>query len=322
VTQLYSIKDAARIFGIQDSRLRYWITTGFVSASVKRGGRLYYKFEDLISVKAALELLEAGLSTQRVRKHLAALRAILADDTKPVQSLRFCSDGDTVVAVEEGVAFDPSSGQVVMSFAVDSLRCRVAEVFELRGPPDIQRRDPAPEAIDESDSVPTPIDDDPTIANDGVNQSLSAYERFLEGVAAEEQADEQGAERSYRRAIELEPSLAAAHTNLGNIYFRRGQIDDARAEFEAALEYEPGQPEARYNLANLLDDTGETDHAIAELRRVCRTNPEFADAHYNLGLILARVGGVAQAKTHLEQYLALDPRSEWAERGREFLAAL
>lgn len=315
MTELYSIKDTARIFGIHHSRLRYWITTGFISASVKRGGRLYYRFEDLISVKAALELLEAGLSMQRVRKHLDELRAILADDSKPVQHLRFCSDGDTVVAVDEGVAFEPSSGQVVMSFAVDSLRSRVAEVFELRSPPSVGAR---PQPIADADSVPLPIDDDPTV----VNESMSAYDLFLEGVAAEERGDEIAAEVSYQRALELEPSLAAAHTNLGNIYYRRNQIDAARIAFEAALDCEPTQPEARYNLANLLDDTGETEHAIAELRRVCRTNPDFADAHYNLGLILARVGGVAQARTHLEQYLALDPRSEWADRGRSFLASL
>lgn len=314
MTELYSIKDTARIFGIHDSRLRYWITTGFISASVKRGGRLYYRFEDLISIKAALELLDAGLSMQRARKNLDALRSILADDTKPVKHLRICSDGDTVVAVDEGVAFEPSSGQVVMSFAVDSLRSRVTEVFELRP----ARSEAAPQPMPESDSVPVPVDDDPTV----VNQTMSAYELFLEGVASEERGDETGAEVSYRRALELEPSLAAAHTNLGNIYYRRSHIDAARAAFEAALDHEPTQPEARYNLANLLDDTGETEHAIAELRRVCRTTPDFADAHYNLGLILARVGGVSQAKTHLEHYLALDPRSEWADRGRSFLASL
>lgn len=313
MSELYSIKDVARIFGVQESRLRYWIQTGFVAASVRRNGRLYYKFEDLIAVKAALELLGRGLSMQTVRKNLEGLREIIRDERHPMNRLRICSDGETVVAVDDDVVFEPSSGQVVMSFAVDSLRNRVTEVLELP-----VARAEGSQVTAAPAAVPAAVDDGPTEAH----EPPSAYGYFLDGVAADERGDEPAAEQCYRLALDLEPSFAAAHTNLGNILYRRGKIEEARQAFETALEYEPHQPEARFNLGNLLHDLGETEHAISELRRVVRNHPDFADAHYNLALILARLGGVAQARNHLEQYLTLDPGSEWAERGRSFLATL
>ena len=115
--------------------------------------------------------------------------------------------------------------------------------------------------------------------------------------------------------------MAAALTNLGNLVFRQGELDEARALYERALDHDPNQPEARYNLANLLEDLGEMDLAVAELRRVCAAAPEFADAHYNLGLLLAQLGGTAQAKQHLERYLELDAGSDWAMHARSWLRA-
>jgi tetratricopeptide (TPR) repeat protein len=304
VTELYSVKDVAKIFGLQESRLRYWIQTGFISPSVRRGGRLFYTFQDLISVKAAVELLDAGLTMQRVRKNLEVLRATLPNVTQPMARLRICSDGDTVVAVDDDVVYEPASGQVVMAFAVASLSTRVSEVLSLPKPEPAAPKAPIDHALTEACERPT------------------AYGFFRDGCDAEDAGDLKMAEECYRRALDLEPSFAAAHTNLGNLLYESGDIADARTAFELALEYEPSQPEARFNLANLLEDVGETELAIAELRRVCTMSPRFADAHYNLGILLAKVGGVAQAQRHLKRYLQLDSSSEWADHSRNFLAAL
>ena len=64
----YSVKDVARIFELQEARLRYWAQTGFVGPSVRRRGRGYYTFKDLIGVRLAKELLDKGLTLQRVRR--------------------------------------------------------------------------------------------------------------------------------------------------------------------------------------------------------------------------------------------------------------
>ena len=311
MTELYSIKDVSRIFALQESRLRYWMQTGFVGPTVRKGGRFYYTFTDLIGVKVAKDLLAAGLSLQHVRKNLASLRAALPQDATPAARLRICCDGETIVAVKDDVAFVPQTGQVVMAFELPSLAGHVAQVMAL------PRARVDEEPILGADPVPVAVAPDVTEANDG----SIAYRRFLDGCAAEDAGELATAEHRYLEALELQASLAAARTNLGNLLYRKGDLAAARAAYELALEHEPGQPEARYNLGNLLEDLGETELAIAELRRVCATAPDFADAHYNLGLLLAKVGGAAQARQHLTRYLELDHASEWSARAREYLAA-
>jgi Flp pilus assembly protein TadD len=147
----------------------------------------------------------------------------------------------------------------------------------------------------------------------------TAYRHFVEACAAEDRGELDVAERLFRQALDLEPNMAAALTNLGNLVYRQGELHEARSLYERALDHEPAQPEARYNLANLLEDLGDTELAISEMRRVCAAAPEFADAHYNLGIMLAQVGGTTQARKHLERYLELDGSSDWAQHARSFL---
>ncbi len=359
MTDIYSIRDVARIFGMKESRLRYWAQTGFVNPSVRKHGRRYYTFGDLIQVRAAKELLDAGLSMQRVRGNLEALRALVPDIAYPASKMHICSDGETIVARHSDVLFEPLSRQVVMDFTVDSLSTQVADILALpttpAGPeipaPAVEARakprvvpevlpqtppiapDPAPGGDGETlappaaraanenvpgEGIASPVDDEPT----ATHIPVSSYRYFLAGCDAEDRGDIEAAERAYRQALEWQPTLAAAHTNLGNLKYRGGDAVGARASYERALECEPNQPEARYNLGNVLEDMGETELAIAELKRVCWIHPDFADAHYNLGLMLARVGGIVQAQEHLNRYLQYESSGEWADRARNFLAAL
>jgi tetratricopeptide (TPR) repeat protein len=300
--ELYSIRDVSRILAVQESRLRYWMQTGFVGPTVRKGGRFYYTFTDLIAVKAAKDLLATGMPLTRVRKNVEALRHALPGDTHPTTKLRVCCDGETIVALADDIAFQPIGGQVVMAFNVPSFGEHVVQTL----------------AMPRVEAVPGPIEDNPTEANSGT----TAYRHFVEACAAEDRGDTQTAEHLFRLAVDLEPHMAAALTNLGNLVYRQGELPEARSFYERALEHDPAQPEARYNLANLLEDLGHTELAISELRRVCSAAPEFADAHYNLGIMLAQVGGTTQAKQCLERYLELDGASDWARHARTFLDQL
>jgi tetratricopeptide (TPR) repeat protein len=292
VKTVYTARDAAQILGLPESRVRYWAQTGFVGPSAKSGGRGVYTFQDLIGLKAAKELLDSGVSMQRARKNLEALRAQLPN--LDLARVRIVSDGERLVCVGESTPFEPLSGQLVMDFATGALEGRVAEVMNLRAD------EPArPDATE------------------------SAYAWFLEGVRLDgDPALEERALAAYQKALAADPQLAAAHTNLGALLHRRGELGRAREHFEQALALDPEQPEARYNLANLLDDLGEREQAVGEWYRVLAACPEFADAHFNLAMALLGDGGEEGARTHLGRYLALDEEGEWAERARLLLASL
>ncbi len=306
--ELYSVRDASRIFGQKESRLRYWIQTGFLWPSVRRGGQYFYTFDDLITIRTAVELLDSGLTTQKVRKALAELRSELPDGVSPASKLRICSDGNTVVVVKDEVAYELENKQLVMAFAVSSIQGQIAEILPIHPKERVRLEDGTPEAIEEC-------------TEQTLRQDLpSAYQLFLHAGDAQDENDDALAERYLRQCIGLEESMAAAHTNLGNLLHKQGRLEEAKERYDSALLYEPEQPEARYNLANLLEEMGNRDMAIAELRQVCTRSPEFADAHYNLAILLSEIGGEAQAQEHLAHYLTLDPEGGWADQAREFLA--
>jgi tetratricopeptide (TPR) repeat protein len=271
MSTMYNARQVAQIIGIPESRIRYWAQTGFVGPSAKSGGQSLYSFPDLVSVKAAKELLDRGISLQNARKHLAALRAQLPEIDRPLARLRVRSDGERLVVADAAGAFEPLSGQLVMDFSLD----------ELGAPSDSPALLPA--------------------------RVASAYAWFVEGGTREANGDDDGALIAYQKALDGDPALAAAHTNIGNLLHRRGERGDARDHYQQALALDAEQPEARYNLANLLDDLGEHTQARMEWYRVVTACPEFADAHYNLAMALMRDGDRDLAALHLDRYLALVP---------------
>jgi tetratricopeptide (TPR) repeat protein len=292
VKSLYSARDVAEMFGLQESRVRYWAQTGFVGPSEKLGGKAAYSFQDLIGVKAAKELLDRGMTVQRARKNLEALRQQLPGVSRPLSQLRIVSDGDRLLVVGDGAPFEPLSGQLVLDFATGTLEGQVA-------------------------ALPEPVEKPPADP-----RADSAYAWFLDGAACEARGDDDQALIAYQRALDGDPALAAAHTNIGNLLFRRGERGDARAHYQAALELDPEQPEARFNLGNLYDELGEPERAVSEWYRVVAACPEFADAHFNLAVALAERGAVDTARGHLTRYLELDGEGEWAARARALLENL
>jgi tetratricopeptide (TPR) repeat protein len=271
----YTFGAVAQILGLSESKLRYWSQVGFVGPSRRHAGRQVFTFQDLVTVKAAKELVERGFSTGDIRKAIDTVRVALPALDRPLDRLRVAFDGDALVVVDGGAAFEVN-GQRVFDFGLAELAAQAA-----------------PEA--------TPLAANP---QGPVARERTAYDWFLEALRVEVESVSE-AEACYRRALDGDPGLAAAHTNLGALAYRRGDSEGARQAFEAALACDPDQPEARYNLATLLYEEGEVELAASELRRVVQAVPAFADAHYNLATALERLGSKHQAREHLETYLTL-----------------
>ena len=306
----YSFAAVAKILEIPESKLRYWAQVGFVGPSVRAGGKMLFSFQDLISVKAAKELVDRGFAVARIRKVLDTVRASLPHVDRPLDRIRVAFDGDALVVVDAGAAFEVT-GQKVFDFGLGDLAARAAV---------------GPSAPVTGPNAVTPVVG-PVVphASGATARPASAYEWFTEAMRLDgDPARLDDAAACYRKALALDAGLAAAHTNLGQIAYRRGDTRAARDAFEAALALDPDQPEARFNLANLILEAGDVELAVAELKRALQTAPDFADAHYNLAVALERLGGRAQARAHLERYLRLDSESgaPWASQARVLIERL
>jgi hypothetical protein len=64
-----------------------------------------------VALKAARRLIDAGVSVQRIRNSIQALRKLLPSVHQPLAELVLVATGDVVLVFREGAAFDAVSGQ-------------------------------------------------------------------------------------------------------------------------------------------------------------------------------------------------------------------
>ena len=93
-----------------------------------------------------------------------------------------------------------------------------------------------------------------------------------------------GANREFRRAIELNPNYATAHHWYGESGLTPlGQFEDAIAELKRALELDPLSVIINADVGTVLTSARRYDEAIEQLRKTLEMDPSFYYAHYNLG---------------------------------------
>ena len=284
----FSWREVAKIFDISEGRLRYWDSSAFISPTGHDGRRCCFTFQDLISIRSAMALLAGGVSLQKTRRIIEDLKDKLPRSSHPLDRLRIKSDANTIVIIEDGHEFEADSGQLLMDFSVKSIKESIVAQLP-------SRAYAAPE-------------------------SRTAYEWYLEGCGLDDDEECLGqAEEAYHRAIYLDPTLANAYTNLGNLRYRAGSVQDAKILYAKAIEVDRDQPEAHYNLGFLGFEDGDLDAAAECFRRAVELDATFADAHFNLAMTLFRLNQDDTARVHWKRYLALEPTGPWADIARRRL---
>ena len=112
-------------------------------------------------------------------------------------------------------------------------------------------------------------------------------------------------ERLWRHVLLVVPHSSFAHNNLGTVFFKRGQLDEAVERFHYALQINPRFAAAHYGLANVLYRRGQLDQAIHSYRNALEIRPGFMEAHYNLGVALAKSGSLNESIQHYQTALRL-----------------
>ncbi len=287
VTDVFTAREVAKLLGLSRARLRRLEKADIVVPSAVRNGRKAYTFQDLIALRATHDLLAKRIRVRDVAQAIGALRRALPRVTRPLQELRIVSDGRRVIVQSEGTTFEAVSGQMVLDFRVEGLRNDVVRMLR----PD------------------TPG-----------SRARTAYDLYVRASALDEDPstfDE--AEGLYARALDLDPHLAIAYTNLGNLRFRRGDEVAAEKLYRRALELDDRQPEAHYNLGYVMLENGFATKAIVFFEAAIRMDPHFADAHFNLAMAHEALSDKARARGHWKRYLELEPTGTWADVARDHL---
>ncbi len=104
---------------------------------------------------------------------------------------------------------------------------------------------------------------------------------------------------AYRRALEIDPSHAAARINLGRLLHASGDVAGAQAEYLRAVAAAPLDPIAWFNLGVALEDGDQPASALAAYDRALEIDPDLLDAHDNAGRLCRRLGRDEEALRHL-----------------------
>ena len=121
--------------------------------------------------------------------------------------------------------------------------------------------------------------------------------------------DRDGSEKEYRSAIELKPNYATAHHWFGADLANVKRFDDGLLELRSAEELDPLSPIIGTNLGDTLVFARRYDEAIAQYKRTLVRNPDFAYAHRALGRAYGSKGMYPEAIAETRMALELDKTS-------------
>jgi|SRR5580658_2666672 tetratricopeptide (TPR) repeat protein len=273
----FSRVDVLRILTIPEKQLAQWEKMELVAWL--QPGKEQYDFRDLIALRTTKQLLENGVSVDRLRRALQALQKQLSETRTPLQDLRIVSNGKEVLVESAGKQLEPISGQFILNFKTGEICNKVVAMPE--------------------------------------RNADSLFALALEYDSNPETRTK--AAELYDRVIALDPGNANALLNRGTISFENGDLESAADYFERAVAAEPESPVAQYNLGSILDDLGMVAEARQHLRLATRLDAKYADAHYNLAIVCDKMNAQSEARDHWITYLKLVPSGDQSRYARSRL---
>jgi len=275
---VYSRADLLRILRITPRQLINWERNSLVTPAEE------YSFADLLQIKKVRDLCAMSVRPAVIRQSLDAMRKQASGVEKPLLEAAAWSTAKHRVAFRhQGKLLEPIAGQFLMDF---SEREKVLTSTPV----------PKPE--------PTPRDSE-----------VTAW--FARGIALEEDPGSQAeAIAAYHKVLEIENAHAAAHINLGTLYYNRQDFGLAEKHYRQAIEADPRYALAYFDLGNVLDETGRVQEAIQTYKTALQLAPTYADAHYNLALAYEKCREPRKALKHWQSYVKLDTSGPWTVHAR------
>ena len=279
--QRFSLREAARILEVPEARLRALARAGFLAPQRGPVGAPSFGFRDLLLLRTTKGLLESGVPMRRIRRIWDSLRDQLAAGL-PLTSISIHTDGEEVVASDGGARWQPDSGQLLLNFEASEIAERAAE-----------------RATDTTRFAHVRIVEEAGSQPDDLEEEGPSAEDWYEAGCELEATSPARAVEAYERAIDLDPSVAEAHVNLGRLYHMAGETGRAEPQYREAARLDPGDPTPHFNLGVLFEEVGRREEAVHAYRQAILRDPDFADAHCNLGLLLESLGRRQEAVRHL-----------------------
>ena len=134
------------------------------------------------------------------------------------------------------------------------------------------------------------ISDRPQLAREEVQKALALDDQLVEAHNSRANLlylfnrDWEGAEKEFKRALELDHNYAPAHHWYSMYLAMQGRKEEALVEAQKAYELDPLSAVAGANLSKILEEAGQDDRAIEQAKMTLDLEPDSAVTHAVLGL--------------------------------------
>jgi tetratricopeptide (TPR) repeat protein len=189
-----------------------------------------------------------------------------------------------------------------------------------------------------------------------VNPKIESVKRYNKAVQLHLSGKLTDAIAAYKEALEVNASLAEAHSNLGLIFNQQHNYAQALSEFRKALavnpkdaityngigaalraehdlqgaiknwqtavSLDPKLATAHYNLGTAYEIEKDYDRALASYRLSVKNDYRLGEAYYRMGLILERKHRADEAAEQFKESLKVSSDSEYSEDARQRLVFL
>jgi eukaryotic-like serine/threonine-protein kinase len=145
-----------------------------------------------------------------------------------------------------------------------------------------------------------------------IDDTLAEAHTSLGLVKEHNEWDWTGAEKEFKRAIELDPNSATAHLWYGDFLSNTGRLEDGMRETKKAQELDPLSPIINTTLGWQFYLSGQYDQAVEQLRKVLEIDQKFAPARRILEGVYSRMGKEREAVAERERFVSLSGSPELA----------
>ncbi len=285
----YSRLHVCRLLQISGRQLKAWERQQLIPELEQ------YRFRDILLLRTISRLRDENVSSQLLRRTLAAIRKRLSDIPQLVDETRLFKEGKALRVQFGKLKMEPLSGQLLFDFQ----EAGGSKLFQLvRSEKQSERSTELRRKIE---------------ADQWFERALSLEQK---GAPVQEVID------AYQKSIELDPRASGTLVNLGTVFFNGHAWADAEEQYRRALAIDPNYPLAHFNLGNLYDEQGDAALALNHYRLALKQFPNYADVHYNIALLYQSQGDVMSAVRHWKAYLRLDSASSWSQIARRELGKL
>ena len=138
-----------------------------------------------------------------------------------------------------------------------------------------------------------------------IDETLAEAHASLAYAKDEYDWDMAGAEREYKRAIELNPNYATAHQWYAQHLAVRGRYPEAITEIKQAQEVDPLSLVINMNVGWVFYIGRQYDEAVEQCRKTLELDPNFPPAHWMLGQAYRQKGMYEEAIAEFQKAVAL-----------------